>query len=944
MYVKDNLVVDNIERFTNGYCEVLCISIKALSTNFVTFYRPPPPFTEYAKFVEAIEFAEKFIQEQPEDDNNVILGDFNLKKEFIRWMDGGEDGAIGFILNPDSTQDCGKTAVKLLDFMHDHGLSQHILEITRIIGQNILDLCITNDTDMIQNIEVKDTELSDHQAITINTSIPLKRFKEKDEAVVPEMGTYNFSKANHANIKSELRRYNLIEIWNTRTSFEDGLNKVYNVIIECCKSSNVPKKNNRKSFIPRARVRLFRYRTYTRKKLLRAKAVKRKEELLEKIAKIDSEIKQSIEDDYKRDEIQAVEQIKENPKAFYKFAQARKKTKCGIGPLRKKDGTLTTNNQEVADELSSEYKAAFSTPDPEAVVHDPKTFFLGETLEPSEEETKFEPLTDLEFTPEDVKNAFKSFKKGSSPGPDCFPTDILKECAEELAPVFYLIYRESIDEGNVPEFLKMAKITPLPKGGSRQFAKNFRPVALTSNIVKGLEKIIKKAIVDHLKKWKIISKKQHGFVGQHSTLSQLLEHVEDILERLEDYNAVLVVYLDFKRAFDKVDIGILLRACKKIGITGKIGYWLSQFLTGRKQFVCANKTNSKVEDVPSSVPQGSILGAILFIILLNTIYDQAENGSTVGSFADDTKVTNSAKEKKDEDKINFDLQAIYKWAAKMNMEFNSGKFQLIKYGFNEELKAELEVLDPEGNPITESREAKDLGVWMTNDLQPDYHIQKTVQAASNTSGYILRTFKSRDAEVMKPLMKQLIIPKLDYCSPLINPHTVALKMKMEQPIRAFTRKMNGMTGLNYHERLSKLKMLSMERRRERFIVINVFKILHGLAPNPGIEFTNFDERRGVEAVIPKINKNHKAKLRNLKENFFTMEGAKLFNALPKEVRAYNPDVQHKVHSFKNLLDKYLELIPDQPHVPDLQRTRAACSNSIVDQIPYRERSSLPWNF
>ena len=493
--------------------------------------------------------------------------------------------------------------------------------------------------------------------------------------------------------------------------------------------------------------------------------------------------------------------------------------------------------------------------------------------------------------------------------------------------------------------MKMAKITPLPKGGSRQFAKNFRPVALTSVIVKGLEKIIKKAMVEHLQKWKIISQKQHGFVQQHSTLSQLLEHVEQILQMLEDDNVVMVVYLDFKRAFDKVDIGILLRACKKIGITGKIGYWLSQFLTGRKQFVCANKTNSKVEDVPSSVPQGSILGAILFIILLNTIFDQAKNGSNIGSFADDTKVTNSAKEKKDQDKINEDLEAIYKWAEEMNMEFNSTKFQLVKYGFNEDLKDKLEVFDPEGQPIKETQVAKDLGVWMTDDLRPDVHIQKAVQGASSVSGYILRTFHTRDQHDLKTLMKQLIIPKLDYCSPLINPNSVALKMKMETPIRAFTRKMEGMTGLNYHERLAKLKMLSRERRRERFIVINVFKILHGLAPNPGLEFTNHEQRRGIEAVIPKHNRKKKAALRNMRENFFTTEGPRLFNALPREVRTFNPDVQNKVFSFKNLLDKYLELIPDQPHVPDLQRTRAAKSNSIVDQIQYRRVSlQLPWSF
>ena len=138
------------------------------------------------------------------------------------------------------------------------------------------------------------------------------------------------------------------------------------------------------------------------------------------------------------------------------------------------------------------------------------------------------------------------------------------------------------------------------------------------------------------------------------------------------------------------------------------------------------------------------------------------------------------------------------------------------------MKEKTNYLDPEGNIIKEYDTVKDLGIIETNDGQFEKHIDKIVQSASNIIGWILRTFESRESYPMKTLLKSLIIPILDYCSILYNPPSIGSKMKLEQPIRSFTRRIRGLKELNYWERLTVLDLLSSERRRERFIIIYMY--------------------------------------------------------------------------------------------------------------------------
>lgn len=445
-----------------------------------------------------------------------------------------------------------------------------------------------------------------------------------------------------------------------------------------------------------------------------------------------------------------------------------------------------------------------------------------------------------------------------------------------------------------------------------------------------MEKVVKEALVDFLETKNLFNPNQHGFRSGRSTISQLIEHQEQILTRLEHGGLVDVVYLDFAKAFDKVDFGVLMESLKNFGVTGKIGVWFHNFLVGRKQFVHADGQNSELAEVVSGVPQGTVLGPILFLILLTTI-DKNVLHSFISSFADDTKLVHGVSNENEAKQLQEDLDGVYQWAQEVNMKFNGSKFQLLRYGQNTKLKDTTSYTSCDGNVIEEASAAKDLGVIMSSSGTFEEHISKTVQKASAMSGWIFRTFKTRSVAPMMTLYKCLVLSKLDYCSVLWHPHgSAALTNKIETVQRAFTRRLENMNDLNYWERLNALRLYSVQRRRERYIILYMFKILHGLVPNCGISFQT-NERTGIHATVPLIRQDIPKSIKQNKLTSFSYVGPKLYNILPSILRVKYLTCDITTDNFKGSLDAFLTNIPDEPTVSGL--VRLAESNSLIHQIP-----------
>ena len=286
----------------------------------------------------------------------------------------------------------------------------------------------------------------------------------------------------------------------------------------------------------------------------------------------------------------------------------------------------------------------------------------------------------------DVTLAIEKIPNGASPGPDGVPVCILKNSKVNIARMLVNIYKSSIETGQIPDILKLAFVSPIHKGGSRADPAQYRPISLTSHVTKVLERILRRDLVNFLEMYDKMDQDQHGSRQNRSCLTQLLEHHDEVLRILEDGDNADLIYLDFAKAFDKCDIGILLHKLKALGISGLIGRWIHHFLTNREQIVIVNGKKSKSSKVLSGVPQGTVLGPLLFLIYISDIGEKIK--STKKIYVDDTKIKLRIKTEQDVEKLQEDIDLLQSWAENNNMQFNGSKFQLVRFGYNEDLKDE----------------------------------------------------------------------------------------------------------------------------------------------------------------------------------------------------------------------------------------------------------------
>ncbi|KAG0713115.1 RNA-directed DNA polymerase from mobile element jockey [Chionoecetes opilio] len=429
---------------------------------------------------------------------------------------------------------------------------------------------------------------------------------------------------------------------------------------------------------------------------------------------------------------------------------------------------------------------------------------------------------------------------------------------------------------------------------------------------------------------------QHGFRKGRSCLSKLLAHYNWFLETLAAGNNVDVVFLDFAKAFDKVDHGILLHKIKALGLRGKLRIWLHDFLTERVQSVVVDGQSSKEDTVMSGVPQGSVLGPLLFLIHMRDIGEEVSD-SVLSSFADDTSISRLISNVQEVEHLQEDLNKVYSWATTNNMTFNEEKFEMLRCGPDCNIKTTTTLHTKGGSHITPTPHVKCLGVYLSADGSFSHHITETVRKARGMAGWVMKTFASREPEVMLTLWKALVQPLLDYCSQLWSPHKKADIQRLEAVQRSFTKHIRGLHDLNYWDRLKILGIYSKQRRRERYRAIYIWKVLEKQVPDPtslALQ-AHLNERTGRKCSRRTLPSNAPGRCKTLLAASLAHEGPKIFNSLHKNVRNITGC---SVNTFKYGLDKILRTVPDKPPVPGYT-AKCRTSNTIPDQVALLDRDA-----
>ena len=451
--------------------------------------------------------------------------------------------------------------------------------------------------------------------------------------------------------------------------------------------------------------------------------------------------------------------------------------------------------------------------------------------------------------------------------------------------------------------------------------------------MKVFERIMRRNLVNYLEFFNKLDPNQYGSRAGRSTFSQLLQHQNEILQALEEGSNIDCIYLDFAKAYDKVDHGILIHKLKALGIGGKIGRWILCFLTGRNQQVLIRGRKSSISILISGVPQGSVLGPLLFLIFIADLSEGVTSSILV--YVDDSKSKQKVNKPEDVEIHQENLNKIYQWEQKNNMEFNGGKFLVLRYGKNKEIKESTLYFTRDMDQVIEQvNNCRDLGITMSDDAS--FEAQKVCKKVKQKCGWIQRTFYSREKKFMKHIFNTLVQPHLDYCSQIWYPPEGGQLEKLENLLKTFTSKIPAVKDLIYWDRLKELKMNSIQRRFERYKIIYTWKILENMVPNPGIQEMK-SESKGRQVLIPKL----KPLMRTHREASFQVAGPNLFNKMPRHIRDLTKCSQE---DFKKILDSYLSKIPDNPKtkglVPAALTSDCKPSNSLLSQVDWSRRQGL----
>lgn len=797
--VKSDITVTPIpEADTN--CEILWCKIQSPGnkTQLIgSFYKPPD--ADDNALIELDLSLQKIRKKYPSA-NIYLGGDFNLGD--IDWMEQK--------VNPghNSRSQCEK----LIDTANDFGLQQMIDEPT-FRNKSKLDLFFTSTPNLVmKTYTAPGISKNDHDLVVIESMLKVMYNKKAPRQVSL------FSKANVTQIKKDVQEFNrkFFVSEPEKRSVNENWNMIKNALNDTV-SHNVPQKRIsprwNQPWISKSLKRGSRKKQRLFSKAKGSGSHKDWNEYRQFRNKLQNEVKKKYWE-YVNETIDPDND--KNGKKFWKFIKSQKQDNTGVVPLKSNAGLMTSPTDK-ANALNDQFQRAFTpqdaTPPPD----------LGKSPYPD--------MKNIIVTEEGVHKLLAKIDVSKATGPDGISGRILKLVAEDISPSITFLFQQAIVTGENPNDWKEANIVPIFKKGDRTLPINYRPVSLTSILCKTLEHIMASNIMDHLDECNILVDIQHAFRQSRSCETQLLQTVNDFALGLNEGGQTDVAVLDFSKAFDKVDHNLLLMKLDFYGIRGSYLDWMRSFLTNRTQKVVVDGFSSDTIDVTSGVPQGTVLGPILFIMFINDISQNVQ--SQVRLFADDCIIYRPIKNEKDCEAFQQDLKELEKWADKWKMQFNIKKCFVMNITLQKTRLTKFQYY-MKGELLQLTDATVYLGITISANLSWNKHIDTMTSKANRVLNFLKRNLKKCPKQIKEKAYTTYVRPITEYASTVWDNNAKGNIDKIEKVQRRAARFVTG----NYERQASVTNMIqtlgwpTLQQRRHFTSLVMFYKVSHQLVAIP----------------------------------------------------------------------------------------------------------------
>ena len=701
--------------------DILVVKINSSFQNFyvVVAYVPPSPRT----CVEDIDVFFEYLIALcfTLEGDVIILGDFNIPAYSDSLMDQiGSDGRLKPLLN----------------FLEMSGYRQY--NFVRNSNLRLLDLILSN----IECRVSKATDVlldEDHHHPSLEIFIKHKLSSKEKKICNGNFKSYNFRHADFALLYDMLLNVD----WSFLKDITDPnkatlqlysrLDKIFEVCVP------MTKRFNKRQYPPWFTVNIkqmlkLKWKFWLKYKRFRDPAVYSKFKILR------SQIKIEIKNAYNVYLEKTESNIQSDPTQFWSF----------VHRLRSQNvipGVMTYDSKELNDPLS--------------IVNSFAKFFQQQYIQSQASAVHTIPslpnLNIYHYSEEEVYQALLKLKNKMTSGPDCIPAFILRDCANIFKSPLMLIFNMCLNSGVYPSLWKQSSICPIYKKGDKKQIENYRPIALLCNFSKVFEILLHKSIMRHVQSY--ISPLQHGFVKGRSTETNLCLFTQFLSDTIDTGHQVDTVYTDFSRAFDRIDHFKLINKLNSFGLCDRLLDLMKSYLFGRTQFVICKGFKSVEINTTSGVPQGSVLGPLLFILFINDITSSLESRCLL--YADDLKIFRVIRCIDDCLTLQNDLHRLLVWCLENGLLLNIGKCGVMTFS----LKHILLLFDYMIDDVVLQRfdVVKDLGVIFDKKLSFNNHVETMIMSASKSLGFVLRNGRNfRNSETLSTLYFAFVRTKLEY--------------------------------------------------------------------------------------------------------------------------------------------------------------------------------------